>query len=147
VSEVCALPSSVVLVGCSSSSFLYDEVVGAASSKGFLVGYTCMLHIYVCVRQTLLYLAQCFAANFNFTNLLTYFSTDVETAHCDGLDHDPVSEMLKTKTLARPGGGNGYDSGLATQRIVVRVPAVPLSGINLRQDVQTHVSLSPNSSL
>ena len=98
---MCALSSFVVLVGCSSSSFLYGEVVGATSSEGLLarLHMQCMLHIYVCV----LYLAQRFTINFNFTNLLTYISTDVETAHCDGLDHGPVNETLKTKTLAWPG--------------------------------------------
>jgi len=38
---------------------------------------------------------------------------------------------------------NGYDVGLATQRVtVVRLPAVQLSGNNLRQVVHTRVPLS-----
>jgi len=36
---------------------------------------------------------------------------------------------------------SGYDVGLATQRVAVRLPAVPLSGYNLRQVVHTHVPL------
>ena len=40
---------------------------------------------------------------------------------------------------------NGYDVGLETQRVAVRLPAVPLSGDNLRQVVHTHVPLSPSS--
>jgi len=40
---------------------------------------------------------------------------------------------------------NGYDDGLATQRVAVRLPAAALSGNNLRQVVHTHVPLSPTS--
>ena len=40
---------------------------------------------------------------------------------------------------------NGYGVGLATQRVAVRLPAVSLSGNNLRQVVHTHVPLSPSS--
>ena len=40
---------------------------------------------------------------------------------------------------------NGYGVGLATQRVAVRLPAVPLSGNDLRQVVHTHVPLSPSS--
>ena len=36
------------------------------------------------------------------------------------------------------------DVGLATQWVAVRLPAVPLSGNNLRQVVHTHVPLSPS---
>jgi len=34
---------------------------------------------------------------------------------------------------------NGQDVGLAAHRVAVRLPAVPLSGNNLRQVVHTHV--------
>jgi len=40
---------------------------------------------------------------------------------------------------------NGYDVGRATQGFAVRLPAVPLSGNNLRQVVHTHVLLSSSS--
>jgi len=40
---------------------------------------------------------------------------------------------------------NGYDVGLATHRVAVRLPAVSLSGSNLRQVVHTHVPLSSSS--
>ena len=40
---------------------------------------------------------------------------------------------------------NGYDVGPATQRVAVWLPAVPLSGNNLKQVVHTHVPLSPCS--
>ena len=40
---------------------------------------------------------------------------------------------------------NGYDVGLANQRVVVRLAAVPLSGNNLRQVVHTHAPLSSSS--
>ena len=40
----------------------------------------------------------------------------------------------------------GYDAGLATHMVVARLPAVPISGNNLRQVVHTHVPpLSPSS--
>jgi len=41
---------------------------------------------------------------------------------------------------------NGYDVGLATQRVVVRLPATPLSDNNLRQVGHTHVPLSVSPS-
>ena len=55
----------------------------------------------------------------------------------------PLSTAYKTLRVAW--WCNGYDVGLPIQRVAVRLPAVPLSGNNLRKVVHTHVPLTPSS--